>query len=190
MLVCVKNCCPEEKHLRMRMAVAYNSSASAVTQTFNGHCEASQSHHGAATIGALWCHWGGTSMAIHRSGKTVTQCVTAMIKRQSEKRHHASPSTTFSWKGTNLIWIWVLGLKFDFLILKPVLVRSSSQMQQLCVIIKSIQQGKNSCDLKVGGRYFAKSFMSNRGQFCLGSNISALASENLDQHRAESHFSS
>ena len=100
LLVCVKNCCPEEKHLRMRMAVAYNSSASAVTQTFNGHCEASQSHHGAASIGALWCHWGGTSMAIHRSGKTVTQCVTAMIKRQSEKRHHASPSTTSSWKGT------------------------------------------------------------------------------------------
>ena len=93
---------------------AYNGSAPAVTQTFNGHCEPSQSHHGAwpATKVAPHhgaCHWGGATVV---AGKTVT-----VWQPWSSDSHRCLIThlllwyILYFWKGANLIWIWVFNLK-------------------------------------------------------------------------------
>ena len=101
----------ESHHMIMRLTLQYNGSASAVTQTFNGHCEASQSHHG-----AIVCHWGGTMVPAtevalqhdncHWSGTTIVVGKTATVWQPwSSDSHRWTITHLHRWTITHLL-VW------------------------------------------------------------------------------------
>ena len=148
-----------ESRMKMRLAlVPYNGSASAVTETFSGHCEASQSHHGACHWGV--CHWGGTTpwcLARHWGG-TIIWCPPLRWHRRSGRQYcHSWWSDShrcvithlllwyilYFWKGADHIWIWVFNLKLGGKALQEprLMLEKISQMfsclpQTQCVIRK------------------------------------------------------
>ena len=82
---------------------AYSGSASAVTQTFNGHCEPSQSHHGA---------WPATEVAPPIELLSAAFLVSTPLKQPI--------SIVFSWKEQSRIEIENANKKAPILVLERI----------------------------------------------------------------------